>query len=501
MSNRQFVVPEWMPRAVRENDPAARDDLGYAIRFGFVQPVAILSSLGSYLGPLGSGAAAIGWAVLVTTVVTDPGSLVWLIALMIGAASARLWFRAHPGFAEPIRITNSIVVGLAAIVSAKVLAYVVIFAFIPVIAFGLWKTKRNDDAFARDQRELNDRAFELKPWVVFWGLVTNDDNNAEEWAKVRPCIALPGRDSWLGGAPEIEYRPDLPGQWFSDGYPVLICTSQVKRNTDDRYLEIRPFPGDTTRTFVHLDVAHLVMNQVFPMDRATQLSMLHRRQLDSRFVVLEQLGPLLNLEDRRRIADALRGWSATPSQVDSQPPRAATPPPGWAPPVAEEQYQPPDLRNLSDSIISSLGDPKDWTWLMPMGLNLSPLAREQLVGLVTDMVHCAILVARSPELAKAGPHDPIRRRHRAAAVLTGLLVRRSTTYRELMYGESGKEIFGILFHLGYALVMATETAPPGNPSTLIDIAAEELSYDLYLEFFGSRATVDLVDLLDDDLAI
>jgi hypothetical protein len=499
MSNRQFVVPKWMPRAVSENDPAARDDLGYAIRFGFVQPVAILSSLGSYLGPLGSGAAAIGWVVLVTTIVRDPESLVSLIALMIGAASARRWFRAHPGLAAPIRITKTIAVGLASAFSTAALAVLVILAFIPVIAFGLWKTKRNDDAFARDQRELNDQATGLKPWVVFWGLVTNDDKNAEEWAKVRPCIALPGRDSWLDGAPAIEYRPDLPGRWFSDGYPVLICTSQVKRNTDDRYLEIRPFPGDTTRNFVQLDVAHLVMNQLAPTDKATQLSMLHQRQLDGCFVVLEQLGPLLNLEDRRRIADALRDRSVSSSPVDSPGPRAATPPAAWAPPVAEE-HQPPALRTLSDSIISSLGDPEVWTWLLPNIRSVSPQTRKQYVGLVVDMVNYAILVAKTSELATAESDDPIRRRHRALAVLTGLLVRRSTLYRELLTGESGKESTGRLVHLGYALAMATETAPPGNPLTLIGIAAEELSWDLYLEFFGSRATVNLVELVDDDLA-
>jgi hypothetical protein len=292
--------------------------------------------------------AGLVWAVLMLSIVSDANSLLVLFALAIGVVTAHQWFKEQPGTLGPTQIITTIAAGLAAGLSTYVLNLLVIFAVVPAIAIGIGKVKR-------------------------------DDEEADHWAKIRPCIALPGFESRVDGAPALDYHPDLPGKWFKSGYPALICTAQVKRSSDDRYLEVRPFPGDTNRNFARLDDTHFVTKPRTQAEKSTLLSMLYQRQLDC-FVVLEQLASLLNLEDRRRIAEALRNPSTMTPRIDvpqndlprtdiPQPDVAApAPAPAWAPPPAPLQDDPEALRDMFGVTLHALGDLRQlWARLMPNG--------------------------------------------------------------------------------------------------------------------------------------
>lgn len=304
MTTKKFEVPEWMPAAVRDSRPGAGDGASAALKFGAIQPVALLGSLMNRLGPVGFGALSIAWSVVGFANGVGRQFLVAVAACAV--ATGVRWHSAREGRERGDRVGLAILAGaVSAAVAWAVLLALVLLA-IPAVLIAMWISKKNAEFDAVEQREFRERATSLKPWTVFWAHVANDDGEAGEWAKVRPCIALPPRSTWRDGRPPVdEESAGYPKDWYDDGFSVLTCTSQVKRKDDPMYLEIRPFPNEYTRSFVRLRVSHVVVVPRLQGDKEIQLQLFHERKAPD-VVVLEKLGPLLNLEDRKRIIEGLR---------------------------------------------------------------------------------------------------------------------------------------------------------------------------------------------------
>lgn len=341
MSSRRFEIPTWVPTRLQECSLSPGDDAGSAVKFGLCHPLNIVSAVWNRIGGVAFGFLSVILSVYLLSQGTD--SRYSFVVGVAALATASHWFRQKGGLAVGRRaFTTAIVLG-AAFVSVSLVLQVAGIVAIPAAIFAMWLSKKRDDAWEAAQRELSVRAEFLKPWAVFWAYVANDDPTAPERIKRRPCIALPPRATWINGIPPIDEEEAGYRGWFSSyGYPVLICTSQVKRHDDPRYIQIRPFPTSFQRSFVLLSSRYFVPQGG---DKAIQLGLLDQttversagesRELDG-MVVLDDLGPLLNYEDRRRIAAALApaGIKDRSSQGASNPATSApTQPPALPPPV------------------------------------------------------------------------------------------------------------------------------------------------------------------------
>lgn len=474
-----------MPQWLRENDPNRGEDIGSAFRFGLVNSLSLLSSLGNRLGAVRFALVVILWAI-VAFWLTDSGLIIQLIAFSGGFFSGFQWFAAKARAPAGDRLIKSGAAAVAGAISTYLLQVLAIFLFIPVILITLWWSWRKDQAFAADQQEFEKRAFTLKPWVIFWGWVANDDEGADQWVKSCLCIALPGLDCWSNGAPPTDYDVNLPGAWYSSGYPVLLCTSEERRSHDGQYLEIRPLPKETTRSFVRLDDLHQVIMQLGEEDKNAQLALLGRGT-HSDLVVMDRLGPLLNPEDRKRIAAAIVRRASGQAEVAA-----------FEPVPTGSSLSPPRVTSPSDDprlqfevTLAALGDPHElWTFLKPAEYPaLTNEAKMEHVAVLVDLVYWSIVVARASALASVLGPDTVGRRHRQLAVLTSLLLQRSNHYRNLTRVHRSKDHVEAITWLQYALLLKADSVQSFRD--LLGQAAGELSVDLYLQYFDEPTTRDI----------
>lgn len=343
-----------------------------------------------------------------------------------------------------------------------------------LLLFG-WMNK--DDYFSDDEREYSERANRLQPWAVFWARVMNDDGNSEEWAKIRPCIALPPRKTWVDGAPPIDAKA-AGYVWYENGYIALICTSQIKRQDDPRYLEVRPFPNELTRSFVSLDLRYIVMDS---NDRETQgklQTISNKREL----VVMEKLGPLLNLEDRRRIAHRLGELGSIKKEVSERNKE-----------VSERNDDTTMLKQQFETTLEAMGDPHDlWMSLTPERyVALSDGAKAVHVELIVDFVYYAIGV-RSTKLPKVS-ENLVEQRHFALAVMTGMLLKNSVNYQHVFRNYMSQEFSTSELWLRYALLVKLPSSTADLHATLRKVSPE-FDGALLNRYLGDPQTQQLVEL-------
>lgn len=405
----------------------------------------------------------------------------------------RRWHRVVRGAERRERIGLSVLSGFVCAAMAWWVLFILGIVAIPLVVFVGWIRGKNAQAEAEEQREFRERATSLKPWAVFWAHVANDDDEAEEWAKIRPCIALPGRDTWVDGLPPIdEATAGYPKGWYTDGYPALICTSQVKRKDDPRYVEIRPFPKEYTRSFALVESRYIVMDQTVPsIDKQVQLEIFHSRQLEG-VVVLEKLGPLLNLEDRRRIIDRMRersgrGGGTTSSGRESTP---AVGRPTVAPRMSDQE-----LRDQFDATLAALGNPHDlWMSIMPQRYaSLSDEAKMDHVRLIPDLLYWSMVV-RNTDLFGTTT-GPVEWRHYQLAIMTGVLLRRSEWYRRAHSLYMCKEFAEAESWLRYALLDGTPLTSPADLQAELRRAAPELDHGALTRLLADPMTKMWVDTL------
>lgn len=337
-----------------------------------------------------------------------------------------------------------------------------------LLLFGL--LNKDDDYFRDDERQYSERAARLQPWAVFWARVMNDDVNSEEWAKIRPCIALPPRETWVDGAPPIDAKA-ANYVWYENGYIALICTSQIKRQDDPRYLEVRPFPNELTRSFVSLDLRYIVMDH---HDRETQRglqSISNKKYL----VVMEKLGPLLNLEDRRRIAHRLGELGKTKSEV------------------SERNEDTTMLKQQYETTLEAMGNPHDlWMSLMPERyVALSDDAKMDHVALIVDFVYYAIGL-RNTKLPKVS-ENLVEQRHFALAVMTGMLLKNSRNYQHVFRNYMSQEFSTSELWLRYALLVKLPSSTADLHATLRKVSPE-FDGALLNRYLGDPQTQQLVEL-------
>lgn len=461
-----------MPTMIRENLPEARSGAAGALRFGALYLGNLYDALWNRQGATGFGLLSIVWSLAVLV----GGSNRFLLPSigMCGVAAGCTWYSARIGDEFGERVRGAAIAGaICAIVASSVLFVYAILA-IPLVCIVGWIRGKNDEAEAAEQREFRERATSLKPWAVFWAHVANDDDGAEEWAKIRPCIALPGRDTWVDGCPPIdEASAGYPKGWYSDGYPALICTSQVKRKDDPRYVEIRPFPTDYTRSFALVEARYVVMDQMVPsIDKQIQLEIFHGRRLEG-VVVLEKLGPLLNLEDRRRIIGRIRELagrgSGTTSSDREQDPMVGRP---TVAPRRSDQA----LRDEFDANLAALGNPHDlWMLIMPQRYaSLSDEAKMDHVRLIPDVLYWSMVVRNSELFGTVT--GPVEWRHYQLAIMTGVLLRRSEWYRKAHGLYMCKEYAEAESWLRYALLGEAPLRSPADLQAELRRAAPELDH-------------------------
>lgn len=337
-----------------------------------------------------------------------------------------------------------------------------------LLLFG-WMNK--DDYFSDDEREYSERANRLQPWAVFWARVMNDDGNSEEWAKVRPCIALPPRKTWVDGAPPIDAKA-AGYVWYENGYIALICTSQIKRQDDPRYLEVRPFPNELTRSFVSLDLRYIVMES-HGNDRAVQRG-LQSISNQKDLVVMEKLGPLLNLEDRRRIAHRLGELGKTKKEV------------------SERNEDTTMLKQQHETTLEAMGNPHDlWMSLMPERyVALSDDAKMVHVELIVDFVYYAIGL-RNTKLPKVS-ENLVEQRHFALAVMTGMLLKNSRNYQRVFREHMSQEFSTSELWLRYALLVKLPSSTADLYATLRKVSPE-FDGALLNRYLGDPQTQQLVE--------
>lgn len=490
MTERKFEVPAWMPRVIRENRPEAGDGVGAALKFGILYTANLFGSLWNRLGGVGFVALSVGWSVLALSI--GQGWQFVLADLACGIAAGRVWYAAKTGMGDGPRIGTSVLAGAVcavfswgalAMVSALAIPAVVIAVIVAVVR------GRGDEA---EQREFREAATSLKPWTVFWGHVANDDGNAEEWAKIRPCIALPTRSTWKDGRPPIDEKSaGYPKDWYADGFPALTCTSQVKRKDDPMYLEIRPFPTEYTRSFVRVEVGHIVMSPTLQGDKQIQLRLFHERRTPDT-VVVEKLGPLLNLEDRRKIAEAFRPTApvkpaTAPVKLAMAPVKPAGAPTGPSSPTTGVR------RDQLDPTLALLGNPHDlWMSVMPEYYAALPdQAKMDHVELIFEFARWSIEMhnAHLPWPALQGKVD---RRHFELAVMTGILLRTSKPYQVAAKRYQTKEWANADAWIRYALLMAGPNPSPAGFPALIRESWAELDFGLFERHFTSTAVRECV---------
>lgn len=493
MTTKKFEVPEWMPKAVRENVPEAGTDAGAALKFGAMYPANLYGSLWNRIGATKFGVLCVAWSV--AGLAYGAGRLFWLVVGACAVAAGRAWYEAHGGSERGERVGLSILAGAICAVVAWFALYVLVIVAIPLVAIVGWFRGKEAQAEAAEQREFREQATSLKPWAVFWAHVANDDDGAEEWAKIRPCIALPGRDLWVDGCPPIdEASAGYPKGWYSDGYPALICTSQVKRKDDPRYVEIRPFPDDYTRSFALVEGRYVVMDQTAPLiDKQIQLEIFHGRRLEG-IVVLEKLGPLLNLEDRRRIVGRMRelagrGGGTTSSGRESTP---AVGRPTGAPRTPDQE-----LRDEFDATLAALGNPHDlWMSIMPQRyMSLSDEAKMDHVRLIPDFLYWSMVV-RNTDLFGTTT-GPVEWRHYQLAIMTGVLLRRSEWYRRAHGLYMCKEYAEAESWLRYALLGTTPLRSPADLQAELQKVAPELDHGALTRLLADPMTRMWVDTLSE----
>lgn len=331
-----------------------------------------------------------------------------------------------------------------------------------------WLNK--DDYFRDNEREFSERAEGLQPWAVFWARVMNDDSDSEEWAKVRPCIALPPRTTWVDGAPPIDAKA-AGYVWYENGYIALICTSQIKRQDDPRYLEVRPFPNELTRSFVSLDLRYIVIDY---HDREVQRG-LQSNSNKKYLVVMEELGPLLNLEDRRRIAHRLEELGKIKKEV------------------SERDEDTTMLKQQFETTLKAMGNPHDlWMSIMPERyLALSDDAKMDHVELIFDFVYYAIGL-RNTKLPKVS-ENLVEERHFALAVMTGMLLKNSVNYQRVFRKHMSKDFSTSELWLRYALLVELPSSTADLHATLRKVSPE-FDGDLLNRYLGDPQTKQLVEI-------
>lgn len=493
MTSKKFEVPEWMPKTIRENVPDAGADAGAALKFGALYPANLYGSLWNRIGATKFGVLCVAWSV--AGFVYGAGRLFWLVVGACAVAAGRAWYAAHGGSEQGERVGLSILAGTVCTVVAWFALYVLVIVAIPLVVIVGWIRGKEAEAEAAEQREFREQATSLKPWVVFWAHVANDDDGAEEWAKIRPCIALPGRDTWVDGLPPIdEASAGYPKGWYSDGYPALICTSQVKRRDDPRYVEIRPFPRDYTRSFALVESRYVVMAQFArDVDKSIQLELFHGRQLEN-LVVLEKLGPLLNLEDRRRIVERMReltGRGSGTVHPDRESTRSVGRP--TAPPRKTKQ----ELRDELDATLVALGNPHDlWMSIMPQRYaSLPDEAKMDHVRLIPEFVYWSIVV-RNADLFGTTT-NPVEWRHYQLAIMTGVLLRRAEGYRRAHSLHMCKEYAEAEAWLRYALLGDTPLRSPVDLQAELQKVTPELDYGALNRYLADPMTRMWVDTLSE----
>jgi len=472
MDEKRFEVPQWMPRAIRNNRPESGEGVGAALKFGALYIGSLLGSLWNRVGNGFFVLLAIGWSILILRDGTDLPFQLAVVAC--GVSSAYVWFSARPHESPGRRIGGAVFVGVTCVlVSAAVLVILGVLA-IPAVLIVDWWRRSEAKADRELQREFREPVTSLKPWTVFWALVKNDDEDATEWAKPRPCIALPPYSTWSDGVPPLDQKAaGYPKGWLSDGYPVMTCTSQVKRKDDSRYLEVRPLPSNLTRSFVRLEVRHFVVAPSASQEsRLADMEVFERGEIDG-LVLLQNLGPLLNLQDRQRIIDGLNSSSTKVKEEPSVPVQ-----------VPREQFQ---------ATLSHLGNPHQlWHSLMPtVYSNLSDDARMELVRLIPDCVYWSI-AAQNPLLPWPDLTGLVDHRHCQHAVMTGVMLKRSEPYRVIVRRYASKEFLFAETWLRYALLLVGPRSIGGDFQETLQKALSEMDIDLLNQHLGSSTVRQIV---------
>lgn len=309
MKDIRFDLPSWCPNWISERKEPDLSDFGTAAVRGLLFPVLVFLH---YIKKMGVGKVAwLGIAVVVVQKYVLPIEfqlLVTPLVMSVAAITAGLWVWNEKSQKDGAkRLVFAIVAGIA---SAFVANQINLLWFATVV-FALSRSTlrgvlgnlegRRLAELEKQRKGLLSKDLVVRPWAICWCIVKNVNDDETTWAKIRPCVLLPPVP-WVNGRvafdPEDYYKYPESGEYY-----VLICTSQTKRENDDRYVEIHlnvssrdiePF----TRTFVQL-------NELYSMDAKTmnptvlqmQTEMLSNGQLPQYMVVYQEHIALLSEND------------------------------------------------------------------------------------------------------------------------------------------------------------------------------------------------------------
>lgn len=219
------------------------------------------------------------------------------------------WVWIWRGVSDVHTAKRSLFASLSALVTIIVVQWLAILWFLSiafVLARGIFRgiEAKGESELEKQRQGLLSKEVVIRPWALCWCVVKNDNQEEDSWAKVRPCVLLPPPpypDGRLTFDPADYYRFPEDGLYY-----VLICTSQLKRADDDRYLEIHPFhrlknPDRFSRTFVYLG-ERFVMSAPEPgYNEEDQVQALAQGRLPRHHVVFQKHIALLSENDIRAI--------------------------------------------------------------------------------------------------------------------------------------------------------------------------------------------------------
>jgi uncharacterized RDD family membrane protein YckC len=310
MKSIELDLPKWSPKWLADKKDGQPNNVPSAALHGLLFPLLIFLH---FVKTLGIGKVAgfgtilsLIWSAILST---DQRSVVRTLLTLSIVAAAGFWVWSHQSSSPTKRrLLLSVVTAIMSLWVAWLIVWLWLASLIFVVGRAVLDSifNRVDTELEKQRQGLPSKSSVIRPWAICWCIVKNVNDGEDTWAKVRPCILLPP-PPWADG--RLAYDPVDYYKGPDDGYyDVLICTSQPKRESDGRYLEIYPFArlkheDRLARTFVYLGERYSMSSDTSEYGVQVQTEMLADGRIPSHHVVFQKHIALLSERDIHAIVD------------------------------------------------------------------------------------------------------------------------------------------------------------------------------------------------------